>query len=401
MKYFNFRHEKIDDTTKAQEAAATEAVLKAKMDKEVKEAVKKKKKEEASRKVPSFGLVTLTDKAMLMDNLGTMLKAGLAITPALKAIAQEGKNRYLRKVLNYLVEHVENGQPLSEGMKRFPRVFPEMVIATIEVGENTGNLSEALSHLGDILKAQKKLRSKVLGALIYPIVVLVILVAVSLLLALFVFPQLVTVFEEAEVQLPKILVVVNWLNFAIRNFGWYILGGLFCFVLILRMVFAFSGPRYLWHVLTLRMPIAGQIIKNLNLARFAGNLYALLSAGLSIVKAMNITAHTLGNMKFRKAVFAMAIQLEKGVALDETMRDRQELFPSLTIQLCNVGETTGELENVLKKISEYYEEKVSATLTNLSTILEPALLVLVGIAVGFIAVSVISPIYELTLSFAE
>lgn len=392
MKYFNWRHEKIDDTA---------AALKLKQEQELAKVKVKDKPKKSAGKVSGFGFVSLTDQAVLMDNLGTMLKAGLAITPALKAITQEIKNGYLRKVLNYLVDHVENGQPLSEGMKKFPRIFPEMVIATIEVGENTGNLSESLTHLADILKAQKKLRSKVLGALIYPIVVLLILVAVSLLLALFVFPQLVTVFEEAGVELPVILTVVNWLNFAIRNFGWYILGGLVCFILILRMIFAFSGPRYAWHLLTLRLPIAGAIIKNLNLARFSGNLFALLSAGLSIVKAMNITAHTLGNMKFRKAVFEMAIELEKGVSLDEAMRKREDLFPSLTVQLCNVGETTGELESVLKKIAEYYEEKVSATLTNLSTVLEPALLVLVGIAVGFIAVSVISPIYELTLSFAE
>lgn len=392
MKYFNFRHEKIDDTA---------AALKLKQEQELAKAKANIQPKKSSGKVSGFGFVSLTDRAVLMDNLGTMLKAGLAITPALKAITQEIKNGYLRKVLNYLVEHVENGQPLSEGMKKFPRIFPEMVIATIEVGENTGNLSESLTHLADILKAQKKLRSKVLGALIYPIVVLLILVGVSLLLALFVFPQLVTVFEEAGVELPVILTVVNWLNFAIRNFGWYMLGGLVCFILIVRMIFAFSGPRYAWHLLTLRLPIAGSIIKNLNLARFAGNVFALLSAGLSIVKAMNITAHTLGNMKFRKAVFAMAIELEKGVSLDEAMRKREDLFPSLTVQLCNVGETTGELESVLKKIAEYYEEKVSSTLTNLSTVLEPALLVLVGIAVGFIAVSVISPIYELTLSFAE
>ena len=151
----------------------------------------------------------------------------------------------------------------------------------------------------------------------------------------------------------------------------------------------------------LKIPIFGKFVVELTLTRFAGNLYALLSAGLPIVKSMQITDKTIKNTRYRKEIIAMAGELEKGISLGQAMEKRPNLFPTFTIQLAKVGETTGELESILQKISEYYEERVNNVLTNMSAIIEPFLLIIVAVAVGFLAVSVISPMYELTLSFAE
>ena len=151
----------------------------------------------------------------------------------------------------------------------------------------------------------------------------------------------------------------------------------------------------------MKLPFAGGIIREIALTRFAGNLKVLLASGLPIVKALNIIAKAVGNLRYRQTILEMSQELEKGVALYAAMKERPKLFPSLMIQLCQVGEETGELESILGKVSEFYDGRVNNVLNNLSVIIEPVLLVLVGFAVGFIAVSVIGPIYELTNSFGE
>ncbi len=349
----------------------------------------------------SFGSVNLTDRMMFMDNMSTMLKAGLSLAPALKTLKQEVKNKYFRNIITYLYRHVENGQPLSKGMKNYPKVFQEMVVATVEVGEATGMLADSFGHLASVMKKQKELRSKVISAVMYPSIVILALIAVSLFLALVIFPQLVGLFESAGVQLPFVLRAVNAINFILRNYWYYIIAGLLAIFILLRIFFNLPKPKLWLHKFMLKWPFIGKLLSEMALTTLTGNLRALLAAGLPIVKSMEIAAKTLGNMKYRKEVLAMSQELEKGMSLEKTMSKRSDIFPSLTIQLCQVGETTGELEEILGKISQYYEDRVSNILTNLSAILEPFLLVVVGIAVGFIAVSVIAPMYELTLSFAD
>jgi len=338
---------------------------------------------------------------LFMDNMSTMLRAGLSLTPALRTIRGEVKNQYFKDIIRYLYKHIENGQTLSSGMMHFPKVFPDMVIATVEVGENTGMLADTFGHLADIMKRQKALRSKIIGAMMYPSIVILALIVVSTFLALIIFPQLIGLFEASGVKLPFILVAVNTINFVIRNYWQYALGVLVLLIVLSKIIFSKEGPKLLLHTLILRLPFVGKISRELSLTRFAGNLNALLAAGLAIVQSMEIVSKTLGNRKYRKEILIMAKELEKGTSLHASMSSRPDLFPSLTMQLTQVGETTGQLEEILSKIAEFYEERVNSVLDNLSTILEPVLLVIVGVAVGFIAVSVIGPMYELTNSFAD
>src|SRR3989339_1393087 len=208
MEYLDNKHKKIDDLPLIQldklsaDGEFTKVPNKAKMSsfklytgkpEKKKSASKSKVKEEVkpvAKKSFSFGVVSLTEKMMFMDNLSTMLKAGLALAPALKTLKKEIKNKYFRKVVDYLDQHVENGQLLSKGMSNYPKVFPEMIIATVEVGENTGMLADSFAHLAEIMKSQKQLRSKIISALMYPSIVLLALIGVSLFLALSIFPQL-------------------------------------------------------------------------------------------------------------------------------------------------------------------------------------------------------------------
>jgi len=349
----------------------------------------------------SFGTVSTSEKILFIDNLSTMLKAGLALAPALQTLTGQVKNKYFKNILQFLYDHVENGQLLSEGMKEFSKVFNEMIISTVEVGENTGKLSETLYDLAKILKAQKALRGKVLGALMYPVIVLIALIGVSIFLAFFVFPQLIAIFIEAEVKLPFILLVVQATTEFVSQYLWFVILGILFIIFLIVVVFRMKGPKLWLHTVMLRIPFAGNLAKEISLTRFTSNLNTLLTAGLSIIKSLDIVSKTISNQRYRKSVREMARELEKGISLEKAMAARPELFPSLTTQLVHVGEKTGELDNILTRIAEYYEERVDSILSNLTVIIEPILLVLVGAAVAFIALSIIGPIYELTNSFGE
>ena len=397
MKYLNEKQQPLEDTEKLNLESTPQSIQKTNTQVTTKHTPDKKKR---PKRRFQLNRVSLTDKMLFLDNLSIMLKAGLSLAPALNTLNQEIKNKYLKEIIIHFKNRIENGQLLSTGMKEYSKIFSEMIIATVEVGENTGMLSDTLGNLAEILKAQKKLRSKVLGALMYPIIVLLALVGVSLFLALYIFPQLIAIFEESGVKLPIILTSIRAIIHVLQLYGWYILiGGVSAFVGLL-MIFKLSKPRLWLHYFLLKIPFVGKIIKELALTRFTSNLQALLASGLSIVKSLEIVAKTLNNLHYRRNTEAMAKELEKGIALAKSMAARPGIFPSLTIQLCQVGEETGELDSILTKISKFYEDRVNDILANLSTIIEPILLVLVGIAVGFIAVSIIGPMYELTNSFA-
>lgn len=401
MEYLDIKHHKIDDTGKSKPKVKIELAKKLKdiPGKNSRKDLKKNKIPKKKRFL--FGRVTSADQMLLLDNLSTMIKAGLALAPALKTITSEIKNKYFKSVLMHIHDSIENGQSLSDSMKHYPKVFTEMIVSAVEVGENTGGLSESLGHLANIIKSERRLRSKVIGALIYPCVVVVAMFGVSLFLAFFVFPQLIEVFAEAEVKLPVILLAVQWLLWATKFYYMYMIGGIILLIIIFVLLARIYAVRLAWHSFVLKIPFVGTLIRELCMSRFAGNLHALLAAGLSIVKCLDIVAKTVPNLYYRQEILKMATELEKGHSLSAAMSERPHLFSSLSIQLCSVGEETGELEKILIKIEEYYEERVNNVLANLSTIIEPVLLVLVGVAVGFIALSVISPMYELTQSFSE
>jgi len=367
----------------------------------------KQERQKKQHKKPSFfsmaigAGVSLTEKMVFMDNMSTMLKAGLPLAAALNTLANETKQKYFKSILLHLKERVENGEQVSAGMKQYPKVFPEILVASVEVGESSGLLSDVLGHLANLLKAEKALKSKVFSALMYPAVVIIALIVVSLVLTFFVFPKIIDIFIEADVKLPAILIIVQYITRTLQNYGLYIAGGLIIGIFFLVIIFRRTKPKLWLHTILLRAPLAGRLIREIALTRFSGNLRILLASGLSIITSLDIVAKTVGNMRYRATLIQMSQELAKGIALNQAMAERPFLFPSITIQLTKVGEETGELENILAKISEFYDTRVNSVLANLSTLLEPILLIMVGVVVGFIAVSVIGPIYELTNSFSE
>jgi len=369
--------------------------------KKLQRAEDKKRLKKSHRKRLATGHVSISEKMIFLDNMSTMMKAGLPLSATLLTLQGEVKNKYFKLVIEHIRALIENGEQFSTGLKAYPKVFPELLVATIEVGESSGLLADVLAHLAGLLKAEKELKSKVLSALMYPLVVMFALIGVSLMLNLFVFPKLIDIFIEAKVNLPIILLIMQYTSKILFAYGWYILAGVVVSVIGLRWFFHLPIPRAWLHQRFLELPLAGSLIHDIALTRFAGNLKVLLSSGLPIIRALETVSKTATNLQYQKAIVAISVELGRGVALHQCLASRPKLFPSLMVQLCRVGEETGELEHILEKISEFYETRVNNVLANLSVIIEPVLLIVVGVVVGFIAVSVIGPIYDLTNSFGE
>jgi type IV pilus assembly protein PilC len=369
--------------------------------KKLQKAADKERKKKNHKKRLASGHVSISEKMIFLDNMSTMMKAGLPLSATLATLQGEIKNKYFKTVIEHIRSLIENGEQFSSGLKAYPKVFPELLVATIEVGESSGLLSDVLAHLAGLLKAEKELKSKVMSALMYPMVVMLALIGVSLMLTLFVFPKLIEIFVEAKVKLPIILVGMQFLSTLLFSYGWYILGGVVVLIFGVRWLFRIAGPRAWLHQRMLELPLAGPLIREIALTRFAGNLKVLLSSGLPIIRSLETVSKTATNLQYQKAIVAMSVELGRGVALHEALASRPKLFPSLMVQLCKVGEETGELEHILEKVSEFYDTRVNNVLANLSVIIEPVLLIVVGVVVGFIAVSVIGPIYDLTNSFGD
>lgn len=346
----------------------------------------------------SFG-VSMNEKIFFIDNLATMLTAGLSIADALQTLMTEVRRGTMKRAIRSVLSQIENGGHLSEGLMQHPEIFPEHFISVIQVGEASGALSDVLTKLAQILKKDKALKSKVITAMIYPSIVVVAMIVIVIVLMLYVFPQLISIFEEVNVELPlQTKILIGTVNFT-QKYGLYI--GAVSLVLLTLLI---SGRkvhrvRYFYDSVLLRLPMFGGMAREVVLVRIFGNLQMLLISGVPILDAFHIVSRTANNLVYERALLEMANELELGKSLHESMSLRRHLFPTITITMVRVGEDTGKIDEVMIKLHAFYEGRVDTVFGNLSTIIEPVLLLMIGVAVGFIAVSVIMPIYNLAQAF--
>ena len=351
---------------------------------------KKRQKFLVARKVKS------SERMLLLDNLSTMLAAGLGITDALSILTEEMKNKMLRNALRDIAHSIEIGKTFSEGLQAYPHVFPPLLTSTIRVGEMSGTLVEVLARLAEMARRESELKRKVIGALMYPSVVVLAMIVVAIIMLTYVFPQLISVFEESNIKLPLQIVIINAVGNIIRDYGSLILGGIIALFLLIYFLLKIRKVRKAFDRAILKFPLFGtQLIKGSILARLALNLRTLLKSGLPIVEGIKVIAETIKNLEYRDALMEIANEVEIGHSIHESMGTRGHLFTPIIVRMVTVGEGTGKLDDILQKVGIYYEGKVDQILTNLSTIIEPVLLLAVGVVVGFIAVSIIGPIYEI------
>lgn len=340
--------------------------------------------------------VPLKEKLFFVQNLGLMLKSGISLSVALTTLAGQTKNKYFIHVLSDLGLMVEKGTSFADSLRKYQKVFGEMFIHMVEAGELSGKLEDVLHELYVQMKKEHKLISKVKGALTYPAVILFAMFGIGTFMMIVVVPKITEMFDELEAELPLPTKIIMAVSDALVNNGILTLIGFIIFIIIFIQIYKNPKGKLFIQSGMLKTPIFGPIIKKINLARFARNISSLLKTDIMIIKSFEITAMVLGNLKYREALLEMAKKIKKGGKLNEVISQKPQLFPPVVNQMVAIGEETGELDNILSELAEFYEEEVDQTMENLPTIIEPLLILVLGLGVGGVAVAIIMPMYAIT-----
>ena len=349
-----------------------------------------------------FLRISLTQKIFFTENLRVMIKAGLSLTESLRTLALQTEQRAFKKVIFEIREDVEKGKSLSQALQRHGSLFEAIFINMISAGEVSGTLEKTLEQLTNQMRKDYELISKVKGAMTYPIVIMAATLLILTGLVTFVLPQLLSIFEEVgsdELPLPtKILIAVT--DFVTHHGILLVIG-----LVILSFTFTWSiktpPGRRLWHGFLLKMFVIGPIIKKINLARFTRTLSALLKTDIPIVQSLHITGDIVRNVYYHEACLVAAEAVKKGEQISIVLERKPDLFPPLVVQMTAVGERAGTIDEMLEEIADFYEKQVSQTMANMSSIIEPFLILFLGGVVAGIALAVITPIYALTTKFGQ
>ena len=345
--------------------------------------------------LPLFGQVSLVEKMMFTRNLQVMIAAGLPLPRALEALALQTKSQKFKKALFEIKEEITKGKGFSDSLTGFPDIFSELYQNMVKVGEEAGTLEEVLERLSAQMERQHELSSKIKGAMIYPAIIICAMIGIGIMMLIMVVPQLAETFRELNIELPiTTKIVIGLAEFLVKK--WYLaililfLGAFFFFQLIKSK----TGKRIL-DSLTLRIPIVSPIVRKTNAAYTTRTLSSLISAGVPIVRALEVTARTLGNIYYQKAVQDCSEQVRKGGKLSDALKPYENIYPPIVIQMVAVGEETGETSSILSKLAEFFEAEVGNATKNLASVIEPVLMIIIGAAIGFFAVSMIQPMYSM------
>lgn len=337
--------------------------------------------------------VKLQDKMIFTRNLAVMVGAGLTVSRALHALQQEAKNPYFKRVINDINDRVTKGQRLREAFAASPDVFPELYISMVEAGEESGKLEESLNVLAKQMKADHELISRVKGAMMYPAIVVTVMFCVGIAMMVYVIPILMQTFIELNVELPATTRGVVAVSNFLRDYGLVLLALLPFAIYGLRMYKHSPSGKKLFDLFIIKMPLIGPINKKFNTARAARTLSSLLSSGVAVGNTLDITGHVLQNHFFGDVLFEAREKIQKGGKMSESFAAHPDLFSSLLAEMIAVGEETGKTSDMLGEVADFYEEEVQQVTKDLSGIVEPILMVVIGIAVAIFALSVIQPLY--------
>ncbi|MFA6096784.1 MAG: type II secretion system F family protein [Candidatus Paceibacterota bacterium] len=340
-----------------------------------------------------FRRVKAMDRMLFTRHLGIMLKAGLSFSRALTVLSEQTGNAYFKEVLEKVQDDVQKGSQLGESLEKHPKAFDELFVNMIKVGETGGNLEEVLDLLYVQIKKSNELTSRVKGAMMYPAVIIFAMSVVGALMMTFVLPSILSIFRDMDVPLPLPTKILIFISDTIQKHGVLLLIGIIAFFSILISIIRTPRGKKGFDYILLRLPTIKTIIMKINMARFCRTLSSMIASGVSIVKALEIVSRILGNTYYREAVGKASASVQKGTTLSEFFTQYPKLFHPMMVHMVEVGEETGTLEETLKQVAEFYEEDVEQVTENMSAIIEPILMLVIGAAVGVFAVAIIQPMY--------
>jgi type IV pilus assembly protein PilC len=344
--------------------------------------------------IPSFG-VGVKEKIFFTKNLQVMIASGLSLPRSISILAEQAKNNNFKKALETIKTEITQGKNFSESMQEYPSIFSDFYSSMVKVGEETGTLEKVLDILDKQLEKDYDLQSKVKGALIYPAVIVVLMLGIGVLMLVYVVPTLSATFIELKVELPMTTQVVMGFGNFFKDNILAIIALTALFVFGVHQFFKTVFGKRLYDNLMLVMPIISPIVKNINSAYTVRNLSSLIASGVSLPRALEITGNTLGNHKYKNALIESEEKVKKGEKFSEALKKYDAIYPVTLIQMIAVGEETGETSVILSKLADFYENEVSEATKNLASVIEPFLMIIIGVVVGFFAVSMIQPMYSM------
>ncbi len=339
--------------------------------------------------------ITTTDKILFTRNMQVMIKAGLPISKSLEILVKQTSKKNFKKIISDISSNVQKGKTLADSLAVYPKIFPPLFVNMIKVGEVGGELEKVLDQLATQMKKDNDLLSNIKSAMIYPVIILLLMIAVVTVMIIFVLPELANVFRDVQADLPLPTRILIGFSDFISKYGIYVGIAIIALGVLFYIIIKTKEGHRRFHKILLVIPVLGINIKKVNLARFARTTSTLLVSGVPIVTTLNITGEVLGNSIYREAVYSAGDEVKKGLRLVEVLEKNKKLFPPLVTQMVAVGEETGSLDTILKDIAEFYEADVTRTTENLASVIEPILMITLGIGVAIMAIAIISPIYSL------
>lgn len=343
----------------------------------------------------SFGSINFGQKITFAKHLAVMLKSGLTITEALEIVYGQAEGK-LRKIIGKIKQSVDAGNSLSSSLGKFPKIFPPIFVNTVYVGESSGTLDENLDNLAGHLKKDKELVDKVKGAMVYPMIVLVLAFVLAMAISFVVLPKITPMFKGLGMDLPMSTKVLIAFSDIVQEHGAVLFPSIMGGVIFLIWIFRQKFFKPVADFLILHVPIIKNISRNKNLTIFSSTLGTLLKSGLNIDEALRITKDTIDNYYYKNALEDLAVKARQGTKISENLSRHKKLFPSLMVSMIKIGENSGRLEETLAYLAEYYETEVNNATKTLSTAIEPMLLIFIGLMVGGLAIAIITPIYKMT-----
>jgi type IV pilus assembly protein PilC len=340
---------------------------------------------------------SIKEQTLFAKRLSFLVKAGVPLIEGLHLIRKQTKSKAKGKVYDAVIKDIANGQFLATSLGKFKNLFGEFTINLIRIGERSGILSQNLNYLAEELTKKHALKRKVIGALIYPIFITVATLGVTGMLTVFIFPKIMPIFISLHVDLPLTTRVLLAISNYLQAWGLFTLALSIVFLIAVLIVRArVERVRYFGDYALLHLPIAGSIARSYNIANFSRTLGLLLKSGIHIGEALSITGDTTPNLVYRAAYMRLAASVTKGEQVSRGLEREQNLFPDMLSHMVSIGESTGNLITTLIYLSELYEGEVEEQTKTLSSSIEPVLMIVMGLLVGTIAVSVITPIYDIT-----
>lgn len=343
--------------------------------------------------------LSLQEQSLFARRLSLLSKSGVPLFESVNILKRQTKGAN-RKMFDRISHDLSQGQYLSKALMRYRKVFGNFAINIIQVGETSGTIAENLKYLAEELDKKRELRGKVTSALVYPVIIALASLGICGFLTIYLFPKLMPIFLSLNVKLPLATRILIWVSRFLINYGWWLILGLILFIIAFIVAHKYYRFRFFVDRMILRIPFMGGVIQYYHLSNLTRTMGLLLKGQLRVIEAIEVARDTTASLPYAKELDHLKIAITKGSSIARHLEKEPKLFPSMLTEMVSVGETTGNLSETLVYLAQIYEQELAEKTKQLSSVIEPAMMIVMGVLVGFIAISIITPIYEVTQHLA-